>query len=434
MGAQGGRSSLDRAHCPPRLAAQALLGFTILTGCAGAAWGDSLLPVKQVSVANRPRPEYEPMGVRMGSMRISPSLSVGESYNDNIFAEHKPMLSDKITTAEGSVSLSSETRIPWSVFGNVTTEKYADHSSEDHSDWSGGASISQIFWRRTRATLSGTLAQAHTARDDASFPADAAELPILNTHNVKLDFVHPFASGQLSLSTYLESNDYEDAKLVGGGKFDQDFRDRHVWNIDARTDFAVGATTALFVRLSHGEQRYRNNDDAAGLDRDATNDAVYGGTAFMISNLMRADVGVGVLRVDNEDPSQKDRTSLALAGNLEFYMSQLMTATLELRRSSGAADIEGSSSFIATTGSVGLDYELRRNVILSLSYSRSQRDYSGLNDTDDMTDYAFSAKWFLNRRARVSLQLAHDDQDWDASSPGTQFKQNVYSLTFDFTL
>lgn len=424
----------ETQRCPPRVRRRVALGVAVMCICIVPVHADDLSPVKQVSVRNRPRPEYEPVGIHVGLLRISPSLAISESYDDNVFVQDHPRLSDEITTVRGEVSVSSSTRMPWSVFGNVTTRQYATHASEDRTDWTTGASLTQLIGRRGQATLSGEYGRAHLGRNDTSFPTAAADPPAFDTGTVQLDFIQPFAAGQFSLSAYLEADDFNDVKLISGGSLDQDFRDRNIWNIDARTDFAIGATTSLFLRLTHRQQDYGDSDDASGLNRDASDSAAYVGSAFLISNLMRADLGIGALRVDNDDPSQEDRTSLAVSGDIQFYVTQLLTATLDLRRSSGASDIQNSSSFIATTGKVALDYELRRNLILSLSFSKSQRDYSNLGDSDEITDYGFDALWLINRRGRLSIGISHDDQDWAASSPGRRFTQNIYAVTFNLML
>src|SRR5690606_31790155 len=104
--------------------------------------------------------------------------------------------------------------------------------------------------------------------------------------------------------------------------------------------------------------------------------ALLGGAAFSVTDLMRGELGVGVLDLDNRDPTQGDRRSVAVSSSLEVFMTQLMTATIDVQRSSAAADLEDFASYIDTSASIGVDYELRRNVIVSLRFSRSRREYN----------------------------------------------------------
>ncbi|MCI0430482.1 MAG: outer membrane beta-barrel protein, partial [Rhodospirillales bacterium] len=43
-------------------------------------------PERAQSVFERPRPDYDPLGIRAGGFLIYPQVELGEAYNDNIFA------------------------------------------------------------------------------------------------------------------------------------------------------------------------------------------------------------------------------------------------------------------------------------------------------------------------------------------------------------
>ncbi|MGH6905908.1 MAG: outer membrane beta-barrel protein, partial [Geminicoccaceae bacterium] len=43
-------------------------------------------PDPNVPVTARPRPDFDPLGIRAGGFLIYPSLTVGSSYDTNVFA------------------------------------------------------------------------------------------------------------------------------------------------------------------------------------------------------------------------------------------------------------------------------------------------------------------------------------------------------------
>lgn len=395
--------------------------------CASAPVADSqeLLPEKSVSVKDRPRPEYDALGIRVGLLHFSPRVSLGESYDDNIFSTKSDKISDLITTLAADASLQSDGRIPWSVFGGVTSGRYADYSSENYSDWRGGLSLEQDFGSRTTASLRGSFARNHESRGDPSFPDAATEPSSFNTRRADLEITRMLGIGRLKLLADIETTDYSDATLAGGALLDQDFRDRKVWDLDLRTDFSIGPRTAVFVRLAHKQQQYESSD--AGFDRDASTDAIYGGAAVWISNLVRGDLGIGVMEVDNSDPGQEDQRSLALTCNLEFYLTQLLTATLQAQRGSGASDIEGSATYVSTSTGVQLDYELRRNVILAANFSYLRREYSGINLADTSDRSAITAQWLWSRHMRLNLKFELEDRDYAFETTGRSYAQKVFS-------
>lgn len=420
----------------PRPLAQLPGALTIAMVCtvAGAphAIAQDLLPEKSVSVRDRPRPEYDPLGIRLGLLRLSPRLTVTESYDDNIFATESDEASDFVTRLAGDVSLRSSGRIPWSLFGGFSSRRYADYSDEDYSDWQGGLALDQAFGSRTKAALRAAFARNHESRGNPSFPATVIEPSDFDTRRAEVDITRVLGIGQLKLSADIETSDYDDAKLAGGATLDQDFRDRTVWGVDLRSDFAIAPSAAVFVRLAHKQQKYESDRDVVALDRDASTDAIYAGAAIWISNLVRGDIGIGVLEVDNQDPSQEDRRALAVACNMEFYLTQLVTATLQAQRNSGAADIEGSATYVAMTTAAKLDYEMRRNLILAASFSHSRREYSGIGLADTYNRSGISAQWLWNRHMRLNVQFELEDRDYASAETGRSYNQKIVSAGATF--
>ncbi|HET7609147.1 MAG TPA: outer membrane beta-barrel protein, partial [Gammaproteobacteria bacterium] len=57
-----------------------------------AAGAEEAIPddaYSRIPVGDRPHPEYDPIGYRVGSVFIYPKLSGGVIYNSNVFASHR---------------------------------------------------------------------------------------------------------------------------------------------------------------------------------------------------------------------------------------------------------------------------------------------------------------------------------------------------------
>ena len=63
---------------------------------------------EKVSVLERPRPEYDPVGYRFGPYTVIPSLDWGETFDSNILGSQNFERSDFITTIQPAVSLQSD--------------------------------------------------------------------------------------------------------------------------------------------------------------------------------------------------------------------------------------------------------------------------------------------------------------------------------------
>jgi hypothetical protein len=401
-----------------------------------AAAQEDLVPERFVSVRDRPRPEYDALGVRLGGFRLYPRLTIGASHDDNIFATNTDVIDDRIAAVGGNVRLSSQGgRVPMSVYASANSRSYSDNPLEDHVNWEGGGSIDYTFAPRTAVSVSGNHTLDHESRGEPSFPSEAIELPSVETSGAVVGITHQFASGQLSFTADYRSTDFDDTKLAEGATLDQDFRDRDTRILQIQSGIIVGETTTVFVRAVHEERDYKLDAEAVGVDRDATSDALFGGAAFDISNLMRGEVAIGVFDLDNHDPDQSDRRSVAVSSNVDLYVTQLLTATMDVQRTSAAADIVGSASAIGTSVSLGLDYELRRNLILSATFARSRREFTGVVDRTDTSKRAgINAQWLLNRHVSVGFNYAHIERRRPIAADGRNFTERIVGATMSFAL
>src|SRR5258708_24184918 len=59
------------------------------------------------TVTTRPRPDYDPLGIRLGSFLLFPQFGLQESFDSNIFATQNAAKGDFITSLDPSLDLRS---------------------------------------------------------------------------------------------------------------------------------------------------------------------------------------------------------------------------------------------------------------------------------------------------------------------------------------
>jgi hypothetical protein len=389
-----------------------------------------LLPEKSVSVRDRPRPEYTAPGVAWGPFRLRPELTIGAAHNDNVFATEADPVGDRITTLAGSVAAQSQgPRLPISLYAAVDRGAYKDNPLEDYVDWTGGGSVTYALPRQTNLTVDAEVVRQHESRSEPSFPSEAVEPPEFRTRGLAIELSHDFGSGSLAFAFDRESFAFKDVLLADGTVADQDFRDREVSAYQLQGNLVLGPSTAIFVRALNQKRSYRKDSAISTLNRDATTRGLYVGAIFDLTNLMRGEVGLGVLDLNNADPTQRDRRSTALTSGVDIFLTQLITARIAVARSSAAADIIGIASYVGTSASLNLDYEIRRNVILSATVEQSQRDYSGVDEKDTINLVTIGGKWLLNRHARLEVSYAMTDQKWSVVALGREYDDQLISVS-----
>jgi hypothetical protein len=63
---------------------------------------------RNVTVRDRPRPNYDALGLRAGSFLIFPKIEASEAHEDNVFAEETNEKSDWVTSVAPSVRVESQ--------------------------------------------------------------------------------------------------------------------------------------------------------------------------------------------------------------------------------------------------------------------------------------------------------------------------------------
>src|SRR5579883_3128284 len=94
---------------------------------------------RNISVLDRPRPDYQAEGLQVGGFTIYPKVSVAGSYDDNIFAVRTGAQGDFIFHVAPEVDFQSNwSRDSISGYARFSQDEYAKFSSEDASQYGAG--------------------------------------------------------------------------------------------------------------------------------------------------------------------------------------------------------------------------------------------------------------------------------------------------------
>ena len=121
----------------PHRAAWCWSAATIAAIAASAAFcparaQNELPPLGVVSVLDRPREDYDPLGVRLGRYILDPTIDVLGAYDSNIFATPSHTSSDFVTTITPALNLQSDwSRHALGIKAQGEIRQFAVHTTED---------------------------------------------------------------------------------------------------------------------------------------------------------------------------------------------------------------------------------------------------------------------------------------------------------------
>lgn len=387
------------------------------------------------SVAERPRPDYEPMGVRFGAFVANPSFGVEVGYNDNLYYQPNNKTDDMTYTTRTRVDLGTDwSRHKLQVAVGLDDYRFQDNDSEHHTDLTVEGSGRLDIKRSSYLMIGGRQARLAEARGEPDSPSAAAKPVRYEVREAFIAGVHEFNRVRASLRLDRQGFNYKDAPLAGGGVAEQDDRD-YITNIaTARAEYALSPDTALLVQVAGNTREYEISPPRTVYNRDSTGMSYLVGFNTDVGNLVRGEVAVGFMKQDYEDKRLDSPSGIAFDGRIEYFPSPLATVTLAARRRVEETSTLTASSYVSTTLEGRVDYEFRRNVLFSAGLSKGDRAFEGIDRNDDLWIADAGARILLNRRVELGAAWRFEKLDPSGAIPAPGYDVNRFVVSASFRL
>jgi hypothetical protein len=422
-----------------RLAAVGCLAFAALAA-RGAARAQSFDPSttfnpnnteadsfdrgSNVSVRQRPRPDYQAMGLHLGGFMVYPKLTTSVGYDDNIYAVRSGAVGDAIFTVAPEIDVQSTwSRNALSAYVRAAQDLYSKYSTEDGAQY--GTGLNGRYEFGNSALLAG-IDYGHYL-----LPRSAATNDLISKHRIGYDFTalhaeltHTFNRMRLSGRADYQIYGYQNGETSSGVTVFEKDQSRKIATFTGKAEYAVSPDTALFVAGAYNQRRYDLNPPAVAYTRNSDGFDIGAGANFDLTHLVRGEVQLGYMDQQYSSSQFKDIKGLSAKGQVEWFPTQLTTVTATVLRAVGDSGIINSAGYLTTVGGLQVDHELLPNVILTANASDGQDKYYGVARTDDHWSLGASANWLLNRRLGLTLAYTFTDQRSSGADKGPSFKDN----------
>lgn len=382
---------------------------------------------RNVSVQERPRPDYDPAGLHTGAFVIYPKATLSVVGDDNIFVQPTNETSDTIFRAR----LEAQAKSTWSrhrleFHGWTQFNEYSSHSSESTTDYSLGASGQLDISRHDALGLGVDFGHLTEPRTDPNSPTGASEPIRYDQTSVYVSGVKEFNRLRLlGRADYFKFNFRDDPSIFAP---DQDLRDRTVTTGSARAEYAVSPATAVFVEAAFNKRDYRLAPPLGFHDRSSKGSEYSLGANFDIGALVRGEVQVGYMNQDYDYTGFGTIKGGTVHAKVEWFPTQLITVTLVANRTIEDATSTNSSAYVATQVGVRADYEFMRNLIIDGSIGHESDDYRGIDRNDRRWVVGAGATYKLNRMVGIRAFYDHLDRDSGGINAGGDYKINRVGL------
>jgi hypothetical protein len=379
---------------------------------------ETTIPERQ-SVLERARPDYDPLGIRLGSFLAYPSARLAETYDSNVFATTSGTKDDFYTTFNPSIAVRSD----WNVHSvalqaSSSTKRYSSLVSENVTNFliagNGRLDILRDIYARGGAGY-------QLLHEDRSSPDSVNGKKPVEYHvtSANLGYVHEPGRLGARVDATVDSYSFNNATSNTGATLIQKDRDRIIYAITPRVSYEIVPGYHAFVQTPVNARDYVRKTDQRGFHRSSHGYEVDVGTAIDLTRVINGEVYAGYLSQMYDDSRLKTNSGFGFGGNLLWNVTQLTSLRATLARTVeettqfatvGGVNVD-ASGYLQTAVKLSAEHELLRNVLLSAYVSYLNADYNGINRTDDQYEANVEGRYLLNRILSVTADFTYTKRD-----------------------
>ncbi|WGF88904.1 outer membrane beta-barrel protein [Marinivivus vitaminiproducens] len=380
---------------------------TLASGSAFAQLYQNITP--NVGVADRDRPDYDPLGIRTGGFLLTPSITVEELYDSNVFADDDDEEDDFATIVSPRLSLESQfSRHALNFSAGADGAAYYSTDENNYIDAFGQASGQLDVGRANSLSGSVRVARGHQDRDDSDIETSELadqndeDVTVFYTANTNVFWRQQFNRLYYRVGASALRRDYEDGE-------DAD-RDRIEYSPTVEVGYSISPRFDVFTRGVYRMMRY---DQSEQEDREFDGYQLLVGSNIDLTSLIFGTVYVGYEQANFDGDTYDDIDGVSFGGGLTYNVTRLTSVTLSGQRQVQPTQRTESGGNQETTADLRVDHELLRNVILNGRVGWEQDDFE--DTTDDTYRAGAGVSYLINRNFRLSLDYTFSTRDSDES-------------------
>jgi hypothetical protein len=372
------------------------------------------IDVEDTPVVTRRWLGYEERGIRSGSWMYFPSVSVGALYDSNVFATQSDHKSDVAAVENPSLRVTSlSERSPVTFDAYVKARQYSHYSDLDQTDASVRAKGRIDVSHDSGFLYNFQAAYLHEAVGSLSSPLNAAQpTPYAYTHE-NVTYWKQLARLTMSFGLRNDNYDFGSTRAQNGTTINQDSRDGSIYAAHARIDYAYGANLGFFTAFE-GNLRDLKGTPSGSLSSHGYRSLT--GLNFSLTHLIGGEIGAGFTSQRFDDPTIGTVNGPAFRALLTWSPRRSIDVKFKAEEIATEAVETVASGVRAQSLMLGVDYELRRNVVFSTFAGYENDKFFGQDRRDNVYSATAGLKYLLNRYSSVALNYKYVNRNSNVSS------------------
>ena len=360
---------------------------------------------------------------------------MGLADDDNIYRLSEEVTADTVRYFRPRLSgVSRWSRHEFRLDAGLDDSDFAHADSENVRNWFAGLGgridISRDAW--LRADL--TLRELHEERGDPESPFTALEPVSRKMSDFSVGAHRRLNRLSLGIEGRYTGLAYENAiDGVTGRTLVQNDRDRGEREVSLRAGLDIAPGNEIFLRSTRFSRRYDRLQGPDRFARDSDGSETALGLSLDIGATLGGEVFAGYRKQSyDEDERLPEVDGISYGGALTWNATSLTTIRGTARRTVNESALRQASGYLASSLNLGIDHELRRNVLIGGDIGLFNNEYVGIEREDEILTGTVRAIWKLSRQLEVDLGLR--TQRRDSTFARDNYDKNYVYLNLRFSI
>ena len=208
----------------------------------------------------------------------------------------------------------------------------------------------------------------------------------------------------------IDSYAYGKTRAQDGSIINQDSRDGQIYSLHSRVDYAFSPVLGWFAGV---EGNQRNIRGTPGQTLDSQGYRALSGITIGFTNLISGEFGAGYVQQRFDDLSIGTIEGPSYRAMLTWRPTRLLDVHFKAEQIVTETSDTSSTGVLANALQLGVDYELRRNVIVSLAGGYENDHFFGQQRRDKVITSDARLKYLINRYGAISLFHRYTERNSD---------------------
>lgn len=368
---------------------------------------------------------YAPLGIRLGSITLRPSVTNSVGYDTN---PQRTSASDTkgsgFSRHEGELAIQSD----WNVHelkGKIGGGYLDFFRNKDASrpDADGSLDLRLDATRDTRILLESRLKLDTQRPGSPDLTANVTGRPQIFQYGGSAGVTHDINRLQLTLRGSVDRSDYEDAHLSNGAMLSQKDRNLTQYGLRLRAAYEVTPGIKPFVQAEIDQRDFDEKSDSSGYMRSSKGITGRVGSTFEISRQLTGEISGGYQDRKYDDTRLKNLRGFVGDASILWSPTPLTTVTLRGTAELGDTTIAGSSGTTVRRATLEVAHALRRNLTLTGFTNFSRTEYDGQGLREDFMNVGARLEYKLTRTFAIRASFTHERLN--STAQGSDYTANV---------